>query len=149
MSTDEHEQDAPRSVLRTGPPWAVRAAVVLLWVNVALNVVDLLLLTDAPAEDGGAGTNLVALVVGAVVAVVLSVFLWRGARWARWAAGVYLALGVVVNVWGSLSGPPLPQLLVYLASAVALFVAAGLLFNDEGTTRFFAHDREEPIRRTG
>lgn len=146
MSTDEHEQDAPRSVVRTGPPWAVKAAVVLLWVNVALNALDLVLLTDAPAEDGGAGTNLVALVVGAVVAAVLSVFLWRGARWARWAAGVYLALGVVVNSWGALTRPPLPELLVYLASAVVLFVAAGLLFNDEGTTRYFARDREEPVR---
>lgn len=148
MST-EHTKDAGLQVARTGPPWAVRAAVLLLWVNVALNVVDLLLLSpDVPADDGGAGTNLVALVVGAVVAAVLSVFLWRGARWSRWVAGVYLALGVVVNSWGALTRPPLPELLVYLASAVALFAAAGLLFNDEGTTRYFARDRKEPIRGT-
>lgn len=147
MSTGEHTKDAGSPAARTGPPWAVKAAVVLLWVNVALNVVDLLLLSpDVPADDGGAGTNLVALAVGAVVAAVLSVFLWRGARWARWAAGVYLVLGVAVNTWGALTRPPLPELLVYLASAVTLFVALGLLFNDEGTTRYFARDREVPIR---
>lgn len=142
MSTHERKHDAPEPATRTGPPWAVRAAVVLLGVNVALNVVDLLLLSpDVPAEEGGDGTNLVALVVGAVVAAVLALFLWRGARWARWAAGLYLAFGIVVNTWGALSGPALGQLLMYLASAVVLVAAANFLFNDEGTTRYFARGR--------
>ena len=50
---------------------------------------------------------------------------------------MYLALGIVVNVWGS-AGPAPRTCCMYLASAVVLFVAAGLLFNDEGTTRYFA-----------
>jgi hypothetical protein len=142
VSTDERKQDAgsDRVAGRAGPPWAVRAAVVLLWVNVGLGALDLVLVSaGVTAGDGSStATNLVALALGVAVAAVLSVFLWRGARWARWAAGVYLALGIVVNVWGSLSGPALPDLLLYLASAVVLFVTAGLLFNDEGSTRYFA-----------
>ena len=111
----------------------------LLWVNVALNVVGLVMAsTSAPTGDGSTTrSDLVALGVGVVLVALLSAFLWRGARWSRWVAGVYLAIGIVVNVWGSLSGPALPDLLIYLASAVVLFVAAGLLFNDEGTTRYF------------
>ncbi len=139
MSTDEQKQDARRSATRTGPPWAVRAAVVLLGVNVALNAVDLLLLSPGvPADDGSAGTNLVALAVGAVVALVLAFFLWRGARWARWAAGLYLAFGIVVNAWGALSGPALGQLLMYVGSLLVLALAANFLFNDEDATRYFA-----------
>ena len=111
----------------------------LLWVNVALNAVALVLVsTGTSTGDGSTRSDLVALGVGVVVVGLLSAFLWRGARWSRWAAGAYLALGIVVNVWGSLSGPALPDLLIYLASALVLFVAAGLLFNDEGTTRYFA-----------
>jgi hypothetical protein len=139
MSTDERKQDAQGSPARTGPPWAVKAAVVLLWVNVALNALDLLLLSpDVPANDGSAGTNLLALAVGVVVAVVLSVLLWRGVRWARWAAGVYLVLGIVVNAWGALSGPALGQLLMYVGSLLVLALAVNYLFNDEDTTRYFA-----------
>ncbi len=142
MSTDERKQDAGsgRVAGRAGPPWAVRAAVALLWVNAGLNALDLVLVTTGvtPGDGSSTATNLVALAVGVVVAALLSVLLWRGVRWARWAAGVYLALGVVVNVWGSLSGPALPDLLIYLASALVLFVAAGFLFNDEETTRYFA-----------
>lgn len=136
MST-KHVKDAGTAA-RTGPPWAVKAVVLLLWVNVALNVVDLLLLSpDVPADDGGAGTNLVALAVGAVVAAALSFLLWRGARWARWVAGLYLALGIVVNAWGALSGPALGQLLMYVGSLLVLALAANFLFNDEGTAQYF------------
>ncbi len=141
-----------------GPaPASVTTAVKLIWASVALGLISTIVsfaflddLIDT-AMDSGAGIDRDAarasVIIGVVVGVVLSVaiaalfayFIGKGANWARIVYTVFIALGIVVNLFG-LGGSPLILLLLTLISLGLSVAILYFLYRPE-SNRYFSGQR--------
>lgn len=142
-----------------GPaPASVTTAVKLIWVSVALGLISTIVtfaflddLIDTAMDSGGGLDRDAAragVIVGALVGVVLSVaiaalfayFIGKGANWARIVYTIFIALGIVVNLFGLGGSQPIILLLLTLVSLVLSVAILYFLFRPE-SNRYFSGQR--------
>ncbi len=109
--------------VRTRPGRGLVVAVIVATLTMALLADIVSLLMRGPAQ-------LPQQLVRFALTVVLCVFLYRGAAWARWVSGVLFALGSVVSLVGGIAylSTNTASLLLLLLGAVYAACAVVLLF---------------------
>ena len=145
---------------RAEPPSSVRLAVNLIWVGIALSIVNSLLtfvflddVVDQAIEAAGGSATLdrdaaqLGAVVGVVVTLVFTValyvlfaiFIRKGANWARIVYTVLAVLGLLLSLVG-IAGQPALQLVLSLVGIALTVATLVLLFRPE-SNRYFSGQR--------
>lgn len=154
-------EPSPRDTGRAAPSSTVRLAVDLIWISIAVTVVDVALAVfgfipsvdqEAPADAGVDGLASEALLVdtsaGALVAsgvllgviATLAVLIRRGVRWARITYTVLAAVNVafLLLTFVVLRDPPAGPRVALLTVGTAAIVASVVALYRPGSNRYFA-----------